>query len=679
MLRDILLTPVYFTALLMCMFLCLSLMPTNTEAATNSTRYAVVLASAPGKNLKWERQESPLFKGRTLYVEQVTVKGSPWERLCLGYFDNREQAVAMQKDLQQTYPGAWLVKAPLKNAKSNTRPPSVTAAIAKPVASINTSSLTEEQLGSLMQRAKTDITNNNYTSAIRYLTALTSAGENKYSREALELLGLSRQRNNQSAHAVDIYEKYLVLYPDGEDSDRVRQRLAGLLTATSAPRKKIHETTATEDINEVTTYGSLSQHYINNRATIDDIGQVTTASQLITFVDVTTVQRTNKFDHRYQFTADDIHDFIDVNDPNQFRFIETYYQVSHRKTGTSGRFGRQLLRIGGIIKRFDGLSAGYQLNPDMRINFLGGFPVDIDNKTSVNKHKTFYGFTFETGTFLEHWDMNLFYFDQQNDGLTDRNSVGTELRYNDKTKSLFAMIDYDLYFEMVNILQLNANFMFDHGRTLYMNAFLHRTPLLATSNALIGRQETTLEELKQTLNIEQIYWLAKDRTADSQTVTIGGSQPLTENVQTSVDLTVARVSDTVASGGVPATPGTGPDYYLSFQLVANSFFVKRDTSVLGIRYYNTDISDTTSLIANTRFPLTSQWRINPRLQFDIRKFTDGRSQQKLRALLKTDYKFISKVRFDFEVGYDDVTEDSNGPSLGSNNLYFNIGYRWDFR
>ena len=665
--------PIHSAVLLLCMLLCLSLLPTKSEAAAKNSRYAIVLASAPGKNLKWEPRKSPVFKGRTIYAEQVTVKGSPWERLCLGFFDDRQQAASLLKDIQQVYPGAWI-----QQVTEKTTIPAATVRKVKPAARINTSSLSEEQLDSLMQRAKTDLKTKNYASAIRYLSALISAGDNKYSREALELLGLARQRKNQTAHAVDIYEKYLVLYPDGEDSDRVRQRLAGLLTASSKPRKKIHQTTAPEKINDVTTYGSLSQHYLNNRAIIDGIGQVTTLSQLVTFFNVTTVQRTNKFDHRYHFTADDIYDFIDSEDSNQFRFIETYYEVNYRKTGTSGRFGRQYLRIGGIRKRFDGLSAGYQLNPDMRINFLGGFPVDIDNKTSINENKTFYGFTFETGTFLQHWNMNLFYFDQQYDGLTDRNSIGTEVHYNDRTKLIFGMIDYDLYFEEVNVLQFNANFMFDRGRTVYVNAFMRKIPTLATSNALIGRPETTLEELKKTLNIEQIYQLAKDRTADGQTVTIGGSQPLTKNVQTSVAITMTSTDGTVASGGVPATLSTGPDYFLSAQLVGNSIFVEHDTNILGIRYHDTELSNTTSLIANTRYPISRNWRINPRLQFDIRKFTDGRSQNKLRAIFKTDYRYLNKARFDFEVGYDATSADSNSPSLGSNNLFFMLGYRWDF-
>ena len=157
---------------------------------------------------------------------------------------------------------------------------------------------------------------------------------------------------------------------------------------------------------------------------------------------------------------------------------------------------------------------------------LAGLPVGYNNKSSLNEHQTFYGVTFETGTFLDHWNMNLFYFDQQVDGLTDRNSIGTEVRYRDRRNVLFGMVDYDIFFDELNILQLNGNMSFDQGRTAYMNAFMRKAPILSTSNALIGRQERSIEELKNVLNIEQIYQLAQDRTAGSQTLTIGGSQPL---------------------------------------------------------------------------------------------------------------------------------------------------------
>lgn len=647
----------------------------NPGAASASTKYSIVLASAPGKNLPWEPQKNHLLKKHTVYVEQATIKGAQWERLCLGFFNQRSQAASILKEVQQTYPGAWIQKASENNiAAIISGPTGITVSTKSGPAS---TTLTEKQLDSLMKRAKTDFKNKNYASATRYLKALIAAGDHKYSREALELLGLSRQRRGQNAHAVATYKKYLERYPDDEDSDRVRQRLAGLLTANRASREKIDMRTI-EERDEVTSFGSLAQFYQSNQTTSDGIGTVSTVSQLFTFFDLTTIQRTSKFDHRYQFTSDHIYDFIDNSDNAEFRFIDTYYEFSYRRTGSSARFGRQRLQVAGILQRFDGISAGYQFNQDMRINVLGGFPVDIDNKNSINKHKTFYGLTFETGTFLENWNMNLFYFEQQNDGLTDRTSIGTEVRYRDKRKALFSLIDYDLFYDEINILQLNANFYFDYGRTAFLNAYMRKSPLLSTSNALIGRQEQSIEELKKVLNIEQIYQLAKDRTADSETITVGGSQPISEKFQVTADITFSHVGDTVASGGVLATPDTGTDYFINTQLVGNNLLMKHDTSVFGIRYYETDPSSTVSFIANSRYPLARKWRINPRLQFDIRKFNEGRSQKRLRAIIRTDYRYLNKARFDFDIGYNDVNNDTDGQALDNSSLFFNIGYRWDF-
>ncbi len=691
MLRQLSLSSVFYTTML----ICLLLIAGSPVAAEPASSYSVVLASAPGKNLKWQLRESHLFKNHTVYVEQTMIKGSPWERLNVGFFKQREQAAALKNKTKKIYPGAWVQKASAKNiaftihtptgltkAISTTpvttlKPKQATVSKSKQTAIPNSASLTEKQLDSLMQRAKTDFKNKKYSSSIRYLNALIAAEEHKYSREALELLGLTRQRKGQKAHAVDTYEKYLAFYPDADGSDRVRQRLTGLLTATNAPRKSLRMTTIKER-DELTTYGSLAQYYQHNKTSVDEIENITTLSQLITFFDLTTLHKTTTFDHRYQFTADHVYDFIDSRDDSEFRFIEAYYELSYRKTGSSGRFGRQTLRTGGILKRFDGLSVGYQFTPDLRLNVLAGLPVDIDNKSSINEHKTFYGFTFETGTFLNHWSMNLFYFDQESDGLQDLNTIGADVRYRDKKKSFFGMVDYDLHYKEVTVLQLNANMLLAQNRTVYLNAYMRKQPLLATTNALIGRQEQSLEELKTVLNNEQIYQLARDRTANSETLTIGGSQKLSEKYQLTADITLAHVGDTVASGGVAATPDTDTDYFLSTQLIANSLLMKNDSNIFGVRYYSTDSSDTISFIINSRFPVSRSWRLNPRLQYDIRELSNGRSQTRLRALLRTDYRFSNRILFDFDIGYDETFETNNGQDLGNNNLFFTLGYRWDF-
>ena len=668
------------------LLLCQLLISSNAEAADTASQYSIVVASAPGKNLKWVPKKHSLFEGYSFYVEKATIKGKPWERLCVGFFSSRSDAVAILNQVQKIYPGAWIQKASTENILRTIHSPSAPTArrpqSTRDKKSVNpeagtTSSLTEKQLDSLMQRAKTDFKKKKYSSSIRYLNALVAAGNHKYSQEALELLGLTRQRNGQKAHAVSTYEKYLRTYPDSEGATRVRQRLDGLRTADIAPKESIHMEKAGED-SSVTSYGSLAQYYRRNITSTDDAGNIETLSQLITYLDLTTMQRTSNFDHRYQFTADHIYDFIDSDDDSVFRFIDTFYEFSHRETGSSGRIGRQRLQIGGILKRFDGFSLGYQFTPDMRLNLIGGLPVDIDNKSSLNQHKTFYGFTFETGTFLDHWSMNLFYFEQTIDDLTNNNSIGTELRYSDRTKAFYGLLDYDLFYDEINILQLNSNIFFDHGRVAYLNAYMRKSPLMATENALIGRQEQSIEELKTVLNDEQIYQLARDRTANSETVMIGGSQPVSKRFQITADITFTHEDETEASGGVPATTDTGTDYFFSTQLVGNDLITMTDSYIFGFRYYDTYLTDVASFIINTRFPVARSWRINPRLQFDLRDQNDGRSQTKLRAIIRTDYRYQNKARFDFEIGYDELNDDSSNQSLDSSNLFFTLGYRWDF-
>jgi len=680
MLRHILHTPVAGAVILL---LCTLLISGYANAASKSNSYSIVLSAAPGTNLKWTHKKHPSFTGRTFFVQKTTIKGSPWERLCLGYFDSKEQAISVQKKIQKVYPGAWISK--VSTPKPATKKRITPKQSSKQTPAPTTGNLSEKNLDSLMQRAKTDFKNKKYSSAIRYLNALVAAGEHKYSQQALELLGMARQRKGQKSHAVDAYEKYLKLYPESEGTIRVKQRLAGLLTATSASRKKI-KMSANEDIDglDLTTYGSLAQFYRNNRTTTSDTGSITTLSQLFTILDLSSLARSSNFDYHLQFTGDHVADFNN-SDSDQFRFIETYVDFNYRKTGSSVKLGRQRLPISGVLKRFDGVSAGYQFTPDLRLNLLAGYPVDIDNKTSINDHKSFYGFTFETGTFLKHWDMNLFYFKQEFDGLVDHNSIGTELRFQNKTASVFSMIDYDLFYDEVNTLQLYSNLFLDHGRTLYLNAIKRKSPALATSNALIGMPEKSLEELNKKLNLEQIYQLARDRTADSQAITIGGSQPVSEKFRVTGDITVSRTDATVATAptvlipaGVPATEEIGPDYYISTQLVGNNLLMKHDTGILGLRYYQTEPSDTVSFIVNTRYPISRNWRINPRLQYDIRKQVNGNKQKKIRAMLKTDYRYQNKARFDFEIGYDDTSASNNTIDLSNSNLYFSLGYRWDF-
>ena len=650
-------------------------------AHASSGRYVIVLASAAGTNLRWKLKNHPVLNNNTAYITQVAIKGKKWERLNLGFFHSRNQALQQLNKIKQLYPGAWIRKATqseinyaLKHPLRHTSGKRQASASSIPNKS---SSLTDAQLKKLMRQAKTEFKNKRYAKAIRLFSAITLSGESRYSQEALELQGLARQRNGQKAHAARIYEQYLRRYPDSDGATRVRQRLAGLLTETSAPRKNLRMKTASP-ANQLTTYGSVSQFYRNDETATTGDSAVTTLSQLISFMDYTAIQRVDDIEHRYQVTLDHTYDFLSNDGKSEFRFTELFYDISERDFGSSARLGRQSLRIGSILNRFDGFNAGYQITPDLRISLLGGRPVEVSDKTSVNTHKKFYGVIVETGTFLQHWNANLFHFRQTIDGVDDRISTGAEVQYRSNNLSVFNMVDYDSLYNTLNAAYVNANLVLNNRQTVHANIFLRKAPPLATANALIGQNATSIDTLLQTMNIEQIHQLAHDRTADSRTVTVGGTHKLKNDLQINADLTLAHTGGTVSSQGVAATPSTGTDVFVSGQLVGNNLILKNDTGVLGFRYFNTSASDTLSLIANSRIPVTRNWRIYPRLQYDLRNIRNGGTQGKLRALVKTDYRKRRNVRFDLEIGYDDTTESDASQSLGSNSLFYTLGYRYDF-
>src|SRR6202035_1984990 len=82
-----------------------------------------------------------------------------------------------------------------------------------------------------MDEGRAALKRNNLDGAIQIFTKVLKYPENQYSAEAQELLGLAHQKGRQLSEARAEYEDFLRRYPSGEQSERVRQRLAGIVTA----------------------------------------------------------------------------------------------------------------------------------------------------------------------------------------------------------------------------------------------------------------------------------------------------------------------------------------------------------------------------------------------------------------------------------------------------------------
>ncbi len=644
-------------------------------------RYVVNLLSADDAIDATEYAPLPQRDGYRLYTSEALIDGNRMHRLRLGFFDDIEQARRVADELRERFPEVWIdrVRSSERSASAGAAlgadgaPLTVTATVADAALPAATARQSE-----LLARARESMTAGDHRRAIRFLTALTEDAEHGHSREALELLGVARERNGQLAQANAVYRQYLARYPEGEASDRVRQRVAGLETATDAPREPLRAAERRAGDAEWEYFGSLSQYYRQQRVDSDLAGDETVLSELDSQLVAGARYRGADYDMRAQFTGGYAKDFLDDGD-DEGRISELYFDWLDRQRGISLRGGRQRHNTSGTLGRFDGILGGYRLDPQVRINVVLGRPVQSSSDTFINDDQQFYGVSADLGTFNEHWDFSLFIIEQETEGETDRRAVGGEVRYFDNSRSLFSALDYDILFDELNTLLVLGNWTFDDNTTAYLNIDYRNTPTLVLRNALIGQQVNSLAELAALLNIEEIRELARSRTQRARLFSLGGSRPLAEDLQVSVDFTISNLQESDASGGVDPLPGTDDEYYYNARLIRSNMLKDGDIGIIGLQYADGDAFDTFSVDLNSRYPANNGWRFNPRLRVSLRNGDDDSQRLTFAPLLRSEYRLRRQLAFELELGADwHQDEDAAGIESNTTEYHFSLGYRWDF-
>jgi hypothetical protein len=201
---------------------------------------------------------------------------------------------------------------------------------------------------------------------------------------------------------------------------------------------------------------------------------------------------------------------------------------------------------------------------------------------------------------------------------------------------------------------------------------------MATTNALIGRTETSIDELLAIMSEDEIRQLARDRTSRSYSATLGVSHPLTEKYQLNFEASAYDQTDTVASGGVPAVESGATQYSYALTMIGSSVFKQGDISILGLHYADTGVAETSTVNLNVRYPLTNAWRVGPSLVMDYRNSHTGVDQLTTRPAVRIDYRWLSNISFDAELSLLNITELGSGGVGDSTDVFFELGYRVDF-
>jgi TolA-binding protein len=349
----------------------------------------------------------------------------------------------------------------------------------------------DEKIAALMEEARQAVASGNNNRAVQLYTKVLQYPDNPYRQDALEFLGVARERKGQVAHAIKEYQRYLALYPEGEGAERVKQRLVSLTTAADKPRTTEPGTRRTEEAVPWDVYGGLSQFYRRNEVTTDDTGNSVTQSSLSTDMDITARRRSSDYDLQSRFTGSYLNDFLDDGPGSESSVSSLYFDANSKPLGLSMRLGRQSRNTGGVLGRFDGLLAGYKMTDWLTINAVGGYPV-FSSRDNFNTDKYLYGISADIGTLANAWDFNAFIIEQRVHNIVDRRAIGGETRYFDSVRSILTFVDYDIFYNSLNTFIFLGTWTLPGRTTINATLDYRNSPLLTTSSALQGQTVDTI-------------------------------------------------------------------------------------------------------------------------------------------------------------------------------------------
>ena len=557
-----------------------------------------------------------------------------------------------------------------------------------------------------MDEARAALKKNNLDAAIALLTKALKYPENEYSAEAHELLGVARQRHGQPDAARAEYEDYLRRYPSGEGSERVRQRLAGLVTAAGEPGEKLRgpneRFAAKAPGTQIppgggtawTFSGSLSEFYIrddsfqtrrdastapnpNDDADSHRVHQ----NELLTGIDLMATWNNADTRGKIRFSGAQEHPF-DSSFNDRFGVAALYSEVDIKDWDVFARGGRQTRNTDGVLGRFDGGLISWQALPFAKLNVVVGSPVLSRFDEPFRDDKWFYGASADFGPFWGGLEASVYAIEQRDRWLLDRQAIGAELRYFDLTKSGFATVDYDVHFQELNAAIISGSWILADKSTIYGGADYRKTPFLSTWNALLNQPFVTIYDMLRLQSEEQLQQLAVSQTPTYKSAMIGYSRPLNDHFQVSGDVTVVNLNQplvaSVVDAGLPSLPA-GNEYFYSTQVMGSNLLKDGDMYVAGLRYSQLLDSNMWVVDFNTRYPWTNEFAFSPRLRLGYRagRGIDLKEYTALPSLL-LDYYWTRQLSFEAEIGWQQTWGEQAGFRENNADLFLTVGVRWDF-
>jgi len=567
----------------------------------------------------------------------------------------------------------------------------------------------------LLEKARSAFDGGQYDAATESLNQLLNLPPNNSSRKAQELAGLARLNAGDNARAVSEFELFMKLYPEGEDSARVKQLLA-VLPAASATVVKAEDKSA--EVAKGVTSGSVSMFYYGGK-TADQTRQdaydasgirltpdalpatLSDQKQLQTSLDLAWRLRDAEKDMRFVVRDTLTNDFVKTKDKDKERLTALYFDYKSLVHGANVRVGRQSPNGGGVMYRFDGVQAGYTFKPKWKVNAVAGSP----SEDLVDTKRSFYGLSVDAEALTKELSGSAFFIEQKIDGETDRRGIGADLRYFKGGVTASAQFDYDQILNKLNVAAFQSNWQVSEAMSI--NAMLDRraSPILSLGNAIFysfrdpldptGNMLPMASRLQDRLNVFPIEALRQrviDETPFQNQFQMGVTRVLTPNWQTGLNFSVSSmdaIPDFVFDGQtITGQAATGNQWGVSVQLIGTNLYSTRDTHVFNVGFSGGLKDHSTLLTYNNLTRLGDKWQVEPSLKYNTMSSSVSGDSDTWTAGIRGTYRVRTQISLETELTYEKRTNvglpvtDSSGnvtkTDTVTNGMTYYLGARYEF-
>jgi hypothetical protein len=560
-----------------------------------------------------------------------------------------------------------------------------------------------------MDEGRAALKRNNLGDAIQIFTKVLKYPENQYSAEAQELLGLAHQKGRQLSEARAEYEDFLRRYPSGEQSERVKQRLAGI-TAIGEPSTPLHAPNGlavkappigkfaqTRETNW-TLVGSASTFYIRDDSfrtvrdpsvapdpNADPDAHAVHQNETLSTLDLAATWSNDQTKGRIRFSGAEEHRFHAPNQTDETGVSALSVETLIKDWNLSSVLGRQTLNADGMLGRFDGMLLSWQPLPMMKVDLVGGSPASSRYDVPFKNDRYFYGAAIGLGPYFGGLETTFYAIEQRDRWLVDREAIGSDFRYVDLNKFAFGNVDYDIRLQRLNAAIFSASWTLLDKSTIYGGADYRRTPYLSTWNALLNQPFATLYDMlrAQTQTSGELQQLVIDQTPIYKSAMLGFSHPLSDKLQIGADATVVNLTQPISQAGSTSsllgTLPAGNEYYYSVQLIGTNIIEEGDMYIGALRYSRQPTLNQYVLDFNTRYPIANDWLLSPRLRlgYTVGNGTDLKQYTVLPSFL-IDYYWTRDLNLEFEVGAQWTNSVQSGIKTRDTELLATIGLRYSF-